>query len=357
MVSPSTIITELMVAFGILELEPAVSEYNNVASLFSGTLEEEDYKVLLKKLKDTKNINKYNKFLEVGNKLSKSIYANTQIRKIEWHGKKRQKSSVTISKDLCVNSNSYISVKANSDVVFNLSPFNLLTAVPSGGGFATREENWFLKAAPQAYQNLYFFVRKILLEEKILHKDALPETATDFEKKAKEGTRKAIQKKLEKLNGKLSAEFTRLYRQMCHDVALYSAKTFLENRSNVRRTQKKSADELILKTFLRLNSAPYILVENKGGEIFAVEIPDITSWSSQWNLEKVEPVADTSRGQCVVNITLHVKNKNKKSEVIELPYHAEIRWSHGKFCGNPEGKLYKDFNWLDTPFFKNIFTK
>lgn len=356
MARPSTVVTELMVAFGILELEPAKSEYKDVARLFSETLEEADYNVLLKELRDAKNITKYKELWEVGNKLRKSIYANTPISKIEWHGKKRQMSTVTISKDLCVNSNSYISVKADSDVVFNLSPFNLFTAVPSGVASATREENWFLKAAPQAYQNLYLFVRKILLEEKILPEDVLPETAADFEKKASKKTRKAIQKKLEKLNGKLSAEFTRLYRQMCHDVALYSANTFSENRLNVRTTQMRGADELILKTFLRLNSAPYFLAGSDGGKIFAVEIPDITRWSSQWNLEKIEPSADTSRGQCVVNITLHVKNKNKKSEVIELPYHAEIRWSHGKFCGNPEGKLYKDFKWLDKPVIKNIFT-
>lgn len=37
-----------------------------------------------------------------------------------------------------------------------------------------------------------------------------------------------------------------------------------------------------------------------------------------------------------------------------LHYPAEIRWPHGKFCGNPEGKLYKDFKWVDVPFFKRI---
>jgi hypothetical protein len=38
---------------------------------------------------------------------------------------------------------------------------------------------------------------------------------------------------------------------------------------------------------------------------------------------------------------LDKKNQKKFSRKIR----SEVRWSHGKFCGNPEGKLYKHDSW------------
>jgi hypothetical protein len=74
---------------------------------------------------------------------------------IEWLGKKRQKSSISISKDLRVNNNINISVKTNSDVIFNLSPHNLFNSLPSGKVMVTKAGNWYFKAAPREYQELY----------------------------------------------------------------------------------------------------------------------------------------------------------------------------------------------------------
>ncbi len=91
------------------------------------------------------------------------------------------------------------------------------------------------------------------------------------------------------------------------------------------------------------------------GNPFAVEVPDVTKWFEQWKFTDIKAKADTDRKECVVGFVLKLTSKeNNKVKVIELPYHAELRWSHGKFCGNPEGKLYKDFKWVDVPFFKKV---
>jgi len=60
--------------------------------------------------------------------------------------------------------------------------------------------------------------------------------------------------------------------------------------------------------------------------------------------------ADLIRKQSVVNIDIDYRERDGKSK--KLKYHVEIRWSHGKFCGNPEAKLYKHFLWKDAPGFK-----
>lgn len=76
-------------------------------------------------------------------------------------------------------------------------------------------------------------------------------------------------------------------------------------------------------------------------------------WFRHWNFTEIKAKADTDREQCIVDFILKLTNR-QNNEAVELPYHAEIRWSHGKFCGNPEGKLYKDFKWSDVPFFKKV---
>jgi eukaryotic-like serine/threonine-protein kinase len=54
-------------------------------------------------------------------------------------------------------------------------------------------------------------------------------------------------------------------------------------------------------------------------------------------------------------VMFHIILENKQTrESFELDFHDEIRWSHKRFSGSPEAKLYKDFYWSDVPFFRQI---
>ena len=102
-----------------------------------------------------------------------------------------------------------------------------------------------------------------------------------------------------------------------------------------------------------METVSYVLAGMDHKNRMALRIPDLTSWKKDWELQAVTATPALDKGQSEVNIAFEFKNKSTKSQ-IELPFHIEIRWSHGKFCGNPESKLYKEFSWLDGPFFENL---
>lgn len=87
---------------------------------------------------------------------------------------------------------------------------------------------------------------------------------------------------------------------------------------------------------------------------FGVILPDITTWKRNWGLKQVIAQPGLSREQSVVNFEVVVEDKGKRKEY-SLPFHAQVRWSRGKFGGNPEAKLYKDFVWTDVPFLPQIY--
>ena len=65
------------------------------------------------------------------------------------------------------------------------------------------------------------------------------------------------------------------------------------------------------------------------------------------------PDRQVQREQPVVKLLLTLENKTSRKQE-KIPFHVEIRWSHGGFGGNPEAKLYKEFAWLDLPFVTKI---
>lgn len=90
------------------------------------------------------------------------------------------------------------------------------------------------------------------------------------------------------------------------------------------------------------------------GNPFAVRLLDITNWKKEWVVKSITAIPLPDRGQSIVNMILEVEKKLTRARY-QLPFHVEIRWSHGKFCGNPEGKLYKEFHWRDVPFYQVLF--
>lgn len=339
--------TELSVAFGLLVINPLESTYNDIADRLSG-MDLDNYDAVIAELGNPKKALTYEKLWTVGRNIRKVHLKDMPVHKVEWMGLHKQRKTVSVSKDLCIDDQVFVSVKSDSNVVFNLSPYNLLQALSTGSPMAAKEINWFLQTAPGKYDDLYQFVRRGFRGS-----SQLPLTVSEFDKSAGKTIRKEVQEWLDNLNSGQKSEFEGLYISMCHTVAGKSSHLFMENRRNIKRSQLNTANEWILKFFLRLNSTPYILAGLEGGKPFAVKVPDVTKWFQQWNFIDITAKADTDREQCVVVFSLRLTSK-ENNKVVELPYHAEIRWSHGKFCGNPEGKLYKDFKWSDVPFFKKI---
>ena len=347
MPSAKTECSELSVAFGILGIEDPFSiNYEQIETYFEKTLSSEKY------VRFVESFSRYEKLCwrmyEVGTKLRANYPLFVNVKSLQWAGPQRQAATTSSAKDLLV-ANVPVSIKAKSNVVLNPSPYNIFESIPSGMLPIRSSENWYLEMAPTGLQTLYDFIRSVSLN--LGH---LPEKIIDFEDVSEKDDRRAVQKEIKELPEEQRKEFDILYWDMCHEVAQASAVRFNENFSNSMKGKIRTVLlEHVAGKFFRLNSVDYILGGIDRNDEFAVIIPDLTRWKRDWQITNIEAVPDLKRRQSVVDLLVSYRNK-KESAISVAKFHIEIRWSHGKFCGSPEAKLYKDFAWNDIYFLDTI---
>ena len=69
----------------------------------------------------------------------------------------------------------------------------------------------------------------------------------------------------------------------------------------------------------------------------------LTTWRNKYLIKKIEAKALVA-GQPEVLINFEFIEIATRKE-FSYGIKCEVRWSHGKFCGNPESKLYKYNHW------------
>jgi hypothetical protein len=344
MATRKTEATELAVGFGILGVNP-LDQKINVTNLFIDSLSDQKWHDFQEEYERDKKL--YKKFFELGLHLRELRFKS--VGQLVWAGPQQQAATASGAKDLFIPSlNMPISIKNDSNVVLNASPHNLFRSLPQGKAFASRAEHWFLEKDPEGYQKLYDFGRSLFPKE-------LPRDATEFEAIISRAERDEFQEFVTKgLIGLNAKEFEALYIEMCGNVARSSALEFNNHLAILPSNEHPAVHETVIRQFFRLDAVQYLLVGLDNRKVFAVQIPDLTSWKGQWRVENITAIPDLGRGQSVVKITVTTTDKNRRTIIYDFGFHIEIRWSHGKFCGNPEGKLYKSFTWTSVPFFDSL---
>ncbi len=347
MPSPKTETSELAVAFGILGTEP--SERYSPAEIerrFEGTLSPEKYERFLKEYRNGAAL--YGRLYEVGRLIAVRHAPLAQMSSLRWTGPYQQAATTSVAKDLLV-ANTPVSIKNESNVVANLSPANMMINLPQGKTPTTHEENWYLTSDSGRFQDLYVLVRGMNGSL-----DDLPSDIQSFEQQASLSDRRRIQSVLRNIPKLMRETFDVCYVKLCHSVAQRSAKTFNDNLAHSMITRsRRGVLENLARWFFRLNAMQYVLCGIDRGENFVVVVPELTRWLREWELEGVQATPDLTRGQSVVDFKISCRRKVDKM-IHEAPYHAEIRWSHGRFSGAVESKLYKEFAWRELPFFPDL---
>ena len=246
-----------------------------------------------------------------------------------WEGSKKQAGLVRVSRDLVFSSVLYVSVKAESDVIFNKSPSLVFEHLPRGDVTTEKKQDWYLQVARDKYQELYSFFNP--------ESRGYPSQIEDYCQSKGRGSFKDI------VNNNYNEDARHLYHKLCKKVSQESADIFNNNLS-----QKDILSEYLF----RINSVSYILAGIDCKNQFAVEVPDSTTWKNNYRLEEVYAYP-VSAGQPEVGIRAKVCAINTK-EYFNFDFSVEVRWSHGKFNGNPEAKLYKKFAYKDVPWCYNI---
>jgi tRNA A-37 threonylcarbamoyl transferase component Bud32 len=346
MASAKTECTELSVGFGILGIENILDlTQNQVENYFEGTLSTEKYDRFKNEYPNRKTLCK--QMYNVGFGLRAIHTPFKDVNSLKWAGPQQQSAMTAVAKDLLV-ANTAVSIKGNSNVVLNSSPYNLFETIPRGQVKAQSSENWFLEQASQEYQELYSFVQSRNLEY-------FPEDVREFELSTKRKERQPLKEVLKHLSEDEQQAFDQLYLRMCHKVAKVSADIFNNNyTASMQGRMRNAILEQITRHFFRMNSVDYILggIDKKKG--FAVVVPEITRWKQNWSITNIIAEPELDKRQSRVRFTVFYKNrKSKKMHTAE--FHAQIRWSHGKFQSNPEAKLYKNFAWEDVFFFESIY--
>lgn len=344
MARQQTIFSEICVALAIVNSDRDFSLIQNV------TEKDKDIflKELAKRIQTKSGVLSVESLKQSGNLIRHYLIKNGVVpRGIAWTGKDNIAGVVSVAKDLEIL-NFRISVKENADVFINGSPLTVFEDLPQGlFGQKKRGEDWFIKTAKRELEDYYCLCRRHLSI-----KDKFKTVASFYANKDK-SYKKRFGKQVALLHKTKNAEILFAYQSMCNKVSLVSSEMFNQNLSNFKSNYTSSgALQPIFHYFFKINGIKYIIAGTEKNKPFASLLEDSTNWTRRYSFIDINAKPKIA-GQPEVLLVFLFKDKTT-NEVFKIPLKVEIRWSHGKFCGNPEAKVYKQWSYMDLPWSENL---
>jgi hypothetical protein len=240
---------------------------------------------------------------------------------IEWKGPHNPPGYDFLPADLRIDHVFLVSCKYLSQVLANLSPAHLFErALAARGGRS--ETDWFLLVAEEAYRDFYALVRDELSDQVSLPTDVEDLAPVDREE-IKARCARTWPGDLGAAYDAFSAEVSRESARVWND-----AVPTLADR------------EELLWRILRFNPAPYFILGSGGGASLRLRVATPWDWRQRFELKDFTIDAQAA-SQPRVRWAAQVSRKDDGADLV-VDGHVEIRWSHGRFCGVPEAKLYLD---------------
>ena len=106
-------------------------------------------------------------------------------------------------------------------------------------------------------------------------------------------------------------------------------------------TTRDDQIRLVLR-LLRIGSAPYFVLGVGDRGVLRLRIDTSWDWLYRYRFEELE-IRPRSAGQPLIDWTATIRDRDW-GRMVDVAGHVEVRWSHGRFKGAPEAKVY-----LDTP--------
>ncbi len=243
---------------------------------------------------------------------------------IEWTGGHRDPGDSIVPADLRIDHVYLVSCKYLSKVLHNSSPAALFERLLAGAQGRRAGVDWFDEVAPLEHQRLYDVVRHRFATDL-----ELPPTVGELSKTQ----RRELRVRVPRDWGDDAAE---AYAELTARAAAASARRWRAGMSSER-------DRLaMLWRLLRLTSAPYFVLGTASGSTIRLRVGTPWDFGQAFKLRSFETSAPDA-GQAVVGWRAVVRDL-ASDEDVEVDGHVELRWSHGRFGGPPEAKVY-----LDTP--------
>jgi len=251
-------------------------------------------------------------------------------RAVEWRGNRKTLYHHDIPVDIRVNSVYLISCKYNSKVLLNPSPHALFAGALAATG---RGPHWYEEVAPAEHAAFY---RECIAAAGLA---GFPDAPGAMTKAQRDVLRKAFPRKL-------PAVLEGSYRRMARAVAAESARRWMAAAKGRER-------DLLLK-MLRISSVDYFFLGVQRGRPHRLKLLNSADWHARFALAGFSawPAAESLQPQVQWRADLATRTEAKRQLTVEG--HVEVRWSHGKFCGNPEAKVYLDTPVEDVPGYEAL---
>lgn len=249
--------------------------------------------------------------------------------RVEWKGNHRSPGYEQVPADLRVDYVYLISCKYRSKVLYNASPahiFDRLLATRHG-----ESTDWYLVASPAEYQEFYRACRGHL------GGDRLPEAVRDLAREDRFRLKETFKRKW-------PPEVAAAYRQFCKAVSEVSARRWKHALG-----KRHAVQEEMLWRLLRLQPAPYFVlgIASSARPVrFRVDTP--WDFRRRYTFGSFALWPDPKAGQPTVRWRADLRD-NLSATPVHVDGHVEIRWSHGRFSGAPEAKVYLDTPHEETP--------
>jgi hypothetical protein len=243
-------------------------------------------------------------------------------RLVEWHGPHRPPGDDVVPADLRIDHVFQISCKYVSRITQNTSPARLFERLLVGedrtGG------DWFLDVAPDEYHRFYAAART--------HAGSLelPDRVGDLEREHRVNLKSALSGRT------LPSALQQPWRDLCTTVAASSAERWRSAADSERKRLR------LLWRLCRIGDAPYFVLGADRGSSLRLRVASAWDWMQDHDLLTLR-IEAREAGQPEVGWHAEIVER-ATARRIDVHGHVEIRWSHGRFSGAPEAKVY-----LDTP--------
>ena len=243
---------------------------------------------------------------------------------VEWKGSHKAPGDEVVPADLRIDHVYQVSCKYLSRIVVNASPSHLFERLLTGG-HGQRSADWFQEVAPAQLCALYECARRAVDVE-------LPDRVAQLTVSDRRRLSSA-------LKGAWTPDAAAAYEDLVATVSHVSAATWL-------RTIGDSSERMLWR-LLRIGSAPYFVLGTAPTGHLRLRIATPWDWRQRFTLKQllVEP---RPAGQATVAWLAIVREKATRRDT-SVDGHVEVRWSHGRFCGPPEAKVYLDTPHRDVP--------
>lgn len=244
---------------------------------------------------------------------------------VEWKGSQRAPGDEVAPIDLRVDHVYLVSCKYLSRILFNASPSNLFDALLLGRHGRRRAEvlDWYGEVAPAEYRALYQALRRGS------GLTALPDSPGGLDPEQR-------RRLAHELRPGWPGDAESRYVELARAVATASAERW---RMGLDGPEERQA---MLWRLLRMGSAPYFILGAGADHLLRLRIATPWDWRQRFRLVDFQ-VTTPPAGQPRVGWAAEVRDKDS-GEPHLVEGHVEVRWSHGRFAGPPEAKVY-----LDTP--------